>query len=106
VAGKNERQRRQARERHRRQQEQRVVRQRQVRQRWLIGLSGVLVLALIGTLLLVFLPGGKAKKASASPSNTLSFLRLLASIPTTLRKPHRKHSTAWRNSRAIPRCWP
>ena len=43
MAGKNERQRRQARERHRRQQEQRQVRQRQVRQRWLIGLSGVLV---------------------------------------------------------------
>jgi len=72
VAGKNERQRRQARERHRRQQEQRVVRQRQVRQRWLIGLSGVLVLALIGSLLLVFLPGGKAKKASASPSKSPS----------------------------------
>jgi peptidyl-prolyl cis-trans isomerase B (cyclophilin B) len=72
VAGKNERQRRQARERHRRQQEQRLVRQRQVRQRWLIGLSGVLVLALIGSLLLVFLPGGKAKKASASPSKSPS----------------------------------
>ena len=72
MAGKNERQRRQARERHRRQQEQRVVRQRQVRQRWLIGLSGVLVLALIGSLLLVFLPGGKAKKASASPSKSPS----------------------------------
>jgi peptidyl-prolyl cis-trans isomerase B (cyclophilin B) len=72
VAGKNERQRRQARERHRRQQEQRQVRQRQVRQRWLIGLSGVLVLALIGSLLLVFLPGGKAKKASASASKSPS----------------------------------
>ena len=45
MAGKNERQRRIARERHRRQQEQRLVRQRQVRRRWLIGLSGVLVLA-------------------------------------------------------------
>ena len=72
MAGKNERQRRQARERHRRQQEQRVVRQRQVRQRWLIGLSGVLVLALVGSLLFVFLPGGKAKKASASASKSPS----------------------------------
>jgi peptidyl-prolyl cis-trans isomerase B (cyclophilin B) len=72
VAGKNERQRRQARERHRRQQEQRLVRQRQVRQRWLIGLSGVLVLVLVGSLLFVFLPSGKAKKASASASKSPS----------------------------------
>jgi peptidyl-prolyl cis-trans isomerase B (cyclophilin B) len=72
VAGKNERQRRQARERYRRQQEQRSVRQRQVRQRWLIGLSGVLVLALVGSLLAVFLPSGKPKKASASASKSPS----------------------------------
>ncbi len=72
MAGKNERQRRQARERYRRQQEQRLVRQRQVRKRWLIGLSGFLVLALVGSLLLVLLPGGKAKKASASASKSPS----------------------------------
>jgi peptidyl-prolyl cis-trans isomerase B (cyclophilin B) len=72
VAGKNERQRRQARERYRRQQEQRQVRQRQVRQRWLIGLSGVLVLALVGSLLFVFLPGGKAKKPAAAASKSPS----------------------------------
>jgi peptidyl-prolyl cis-trans isomerase B (cyclophilin B) len=72
VAGKNERQRRQARERHRRQQEQRVVRQRKVRQRWLIGLSGVLVLALVGSLLAVFLPSGKAKKPAAAASKSPS----------------------------------
>ena len=72
MAGKNERQRRQARERHRRQQEQRLARQRQVRQRWLIGLSGFLVLALVGSLLWVFLPGGNAKKASASASKSPS----------------------------------
>ncbi len=72
MAGKNERQRRQARERYRRQQEQRVVRQRQVRQRWLIGLSGVLVLALVGSLLAVFLPGGKPKKAAAAASKSPS----------------------------------
>ena len=72
MAGKNERQRRQARERHRRQQEQRLVKQRQVRQRWLIGLSGVLVLALVGALLAVFLPSGKAKKPTAAASKSPS----------------------------------
>jgi peptidyl-prolyl cis-trans isomerase B (cyclophilin B) len=72
VAGKNERQRRIARERHRRQQEQRLVRQRQVRQRWLIGLSGVLVLALVGSLLAVFLPSGKPKKPAAAASKSPS----------------------------------
>jgi peptidyl-prolyl cis-trans isomerase B (cyclophilin B) len=72
VAGKNERQRRIARERHRRQQEQRLVRQRQVRQRWLIGLSGVLVLALVGSLLAVFLPSGKTKKPAAAASKSPS----------------------------------
>ncbi|HEY3647523.1 MAG TPA: peptidylprolyl isomerase [Streptosporangiaceae bacterium] len=72
MAGKNERQRRIARERHRRQQEQRLVRQRQVRQRWLIGLSGVLVLALVGSLLAVFLPSGKTKKPTAAASKSPS----------------------------------
>ena len=72
MAGKNERQRRIARERHRRQQEQRLVRQRQVRKRWLIGLSGVLVLALVGSLLAVFLPSGKAKKPAAAASKSPS----------------------------------
>jgi peptidyl-prolyl cis-trans isomerase B (cyclophilin B) len=72
VAGKNERQRRQARERHRRQQEQRIARQRQVRRRWAIGTLAVLVAAGVGTLLLVFLPGGSAKKASASASKSPS----------------------------------
>ena len=68
MAGKNERQRRQARERHRRQQEQRSVRQREVRRRWAIGTLAVLVAAGVGTLLLIFLPSGSAKKASASAS--------------------------------------
>ena len=72
MAGKNERQRRIARERHRRQQEQRFVRQRQVRRRWLIGLSGVLVLALVGTLLAVLLPSGKTKKPAAAASKSPS----------------------------------
>jgi peptidyl-prolyl cis-trans isomerase B (cyclophilin B) len=72
VAGKNERQRRQAREKHRRQQEQRLVRQRQVRRRWAIGTLAVLVAAGVGTLLLIFLPGGSAKKASAAASKSPS----------------------------------
>jgi peptidyl-prolyl cis-trans isomerase B (cyclophilin B) len=72
VAGKNERQRRQAREKHRRQQEQRLVRQRQVRRRWAIGTLAVLVVAGVGTLLLIFLPSGGAKKASASASKSPS----------------------------------
>jgi len=72
VAGKNERQRRQAREKHRRQQEQRLARQRQVRRRFAIGTLAVLVVAAVGTLLLIFLPGGSAKKASASPSKSPS----------------------------------
>jgi peptidyl-prolyl cis-trans isomerase B (cyclophilin B) len=72
VAGKNERQRRQAREKHRRQQEQRLARQRQIRRRWAIGTLAVLVVAGVGTLLLVFLPGGSPKKASASASKSPS----------------------------------
>jgi len=72
VAGKNERQRRQAREKHRRQQEQRLARQRQVRRRWAIGTLAVLVAAGVGTLLLIFLPGGTPKKASASASKSPS----------------------------------
>jgi peptidyl-prolyl cis-trans isomerase B (cyclophilin B) len=72
VAGKNERQRRQAREKHRRQQEQRLARQRQIRRRWAAGTVAVLVAALIGSLLLVFLPGGSHKKASASASKSPS----------------------------------
>jgi len=70
VAGKNERQRRQARERYRRQQQQRAVRQRQVRRRWVIGLSAVAAVGLIAGLLVVFLPGGSGKSASASASKS------------------------------------
>ena len=72
MAGKNERQRRQAREKHRRQQEQRLARQQQVRRRWAIGTLAVLVAAGVGTLLLIFLPGGTPKKASASASHSPS----------------------------------
>ena len=73
MAGKNERQRRQARERYRRQQEQRVVRQRQVRKRWVTGVCAVAAAGLIAALLVVFLPGsGKNASASASKSPTPS----------------------------------
>jgi peptidyl-prolyl cis-trans isomerase B (cyclophilin B) len=70
VAGKNERQRRIARERHRRQQEQRSARQRQMRRRGLIGTGVVLAVALIASLLVVFLPGGGAKKPAAAASKS------------------------------------
>ena len=72
MAGKNERQRRQARERYRRQQESRVTRQRRVRKRWLTGISAVAAVGLIVALLVVFLPGGSGKKASASASASAS----------------------------------
>ena len=72
MAGKNERQRRQARERYRRQQEQRSARRLQVRRRWAIATLAVLVAAGVGTLLLIFLPSGGAKKASASASKSPS----------------------------------
>ena len=72
MAGKNERQRRQAREKYRRQQELRVARQRQVRKRWLTGISAVLAAGLIAALVVVLLPNGGAKKPSASASKSPS----------------------------------
>jgi peptidyl-prolyl cis-trans isomerase B (cyclophilin B) len=70
VAGRSDRQRRQARERYRRQRELRVARQRQVRRRWVTGVSAVAVAALIAALLAVFLPSGHGKSASASASKS------------------------------------
>jgi peptidyl-prolyl cis-trans isomerase B (cyclophilin B) len=70
VAGKNERQRRQAREKHRRQQELRAARQRVVRKRWLVGISAVAAVGLLAGLLVVFLPGGTAKKPTADSSKS------------------------------------
>jgi peptidyl-prolyl cis-trans isomerase B (cyclophilin B) len=72
VAGKNERQRRQAREKYRRQQEVRQARQRQLRKRWVTVGSAVVAVGLIAALLVVFLPGGSGKKASASSSKSPS----------------------------------
>jgi peptidyl-prolyl cis-trans isomerase B (cyclophilin B) len=70
VAGKNDRQRRQARERYRRQQEQRAEKRRRVRNRWITGISAAAVAGLIAALLVVFLPGGSGKNASASSSKS------------------------------------
>lgn len=72
MAGKNERQRRQAREKYRRQQEQRRARQQQIRKRWLIGGSAFMAVLLIVSLLLVFLPGSSPKKAAATASKSPS----------------------------------
>jgi peptidyl-prolyl cis-trans isomerase B (cyclophilin B) len=70
VAGKSERQRRQARERYRRQQEERLARQQRLRKRWLAGGAVVLAAALVVSLLLVFLPGGGSKHPTASASKS------------------------------------
>ena len=94
MAGKNERQRRQARERYRRQQEQRYARQRQVRRRTLIGLSGVLALALIGSLLAVFLPGGSPKHPAASASKSADPLHRTATATAVAEPAHHCSYTA------------
>ncbi len=70
MAGKNERQRRIARERYRRQQQERLARQRQMRKRGLIGAGAVLAAALVALLLVVFLPSGSPKHAAASASKS------------------------------------
>jgi len=49
-----------------------MARQQKVRRRWAIGTLAVLVAAGVGTLLLVFLPGGGAKKPTASASKSPS----------------------------------
>ncbi len=72
MAGKSERQRRQAREKHRRQQELRLARQRVIRKRWLTGLAAVVAAGLIAGLVVAFLPSGGAKKPSASASKSAS----------------------------------
>ena len=87
MAGKNERQRRQARERYRRQQEQRVARQRQVRKRWVTGVSAVAAAGLIAALLVVFLPGESGKNASASPSKSPSASASASSSAGTVAEP-------------------
>lgn len=80
MAGKSERQRRQAREKHRRQQELRLARQRVIRKRWLTGFAAVLAAGLIAGLLVAFLPGGGAKKPSASASASASATTSAATV--------------------------
>jgi peptidyl-prolyl cis-trans isomerase B (cyclophilin B) len=70
VAGKSERQRRQAREKYRRQQELRAARQRQLRKRWLTGVIAIAAAGLLAALLVVVLPSGNGKNASASSSTS------------------------------------
>jgi len=72
VAGKNERQRRIAREKHRRQQELRMARRRQRRKRGLIVLSFILGAALTASLLAVYVFGGSTTHPSASASKSPS----------------------------------
>jgi peptidyl-prolyl cis-trans isomerase B (cyclophilin B) len=88
VAGKNDRQRRQARERFRRQQELRMARQQKVRKRALVGLSGVVVAGLLAALLVVFIPGGKGKtSASASSSPTATTSASASASASTIAEP-------------------
>jgi peptidyl-prolyl cis-trans isomerase B (cyclophilin B) len=82
VAGKNERQRRQARERYRRQQEERYARQRKMRRRGLVGAGAVLAAALIASLLVVFLPGGSPKHPAASASKSATPSPTATATPT------------------------
>ncbi len=90
MAGRSERQRRQAREKYRRQQELRIARQRQIRKRALVVVSGVAVLGLLAALLVVFLPGGKAKtnaSATSSPTATASASASASATAATVAEP-------------------
>jgi peptidyl-prolyl cis-trans isomerase B (cyclophilin B) len=87
VAGKNERQRRIARERYRRQQEERLSRQRRMRKRGLIGGSALLAAALIASLLVVFLPGGSTKHPAASASKSATPSPSATASATTVAEP-------------------
>jgi peptidyl-prolyl cis-trans isomerase B (cyclophilin B) len=87
VAGRNDRQRRKARERYRRQQEQRYVRQRRFRKRALIGISAVAAAGLIAGLLAAFLPSGGAKHPTASPSKSASASASASPSASTVAEP-------------------
>jgi peptidyl-prolyl cis-trans isomerase B (cyclophilin B) len=102
VAGKTERQRRQAREKHRRQQELRIARQRRVRKRLITGISAVAVLGLIAALLVLFLPSGGAKKPSASSSKKATASASATASAATVAEPAH-HCTYTKVSTAAPR---
>jgi peptidyl-prolyl cis-trans isomerase B (cyclophilin B) len=72
VAGKQERQRKLARERWERQQERRVERQRKIRQRGAIGGSAAAVIAIIVGAYFLFGTSGKTPSAAATPKPTPS----------------------------------
>ena len=94
MAGKSERQRRQAREKHRRQQQERWARQRQLRRRWLTGLSAVVAAGLIAGLLVVFLPGGGGKPAAAASKSPKATASASASASTVAEPAHHCTYTA------------
>jgi peptidyl-prolyl cis-trans isomerase B (cyclophilin B) len=102
VAGRSERQRRQAREKHRRQQELRAARQRQLRKRWLTGISAVAVAGLIAGLVVVFLPSGSGKKPSASASKSPTASASATASAATVAEPAH-HCTYTKVSTAAPR---
>jgi peptidyl-prolyl cis-trans isomerase B (cyclophilin B) len=102
VAGKNERQRRQAREKHRRQQELRAARQRVVRKRWLTGISAVAAAGLVAALLVVFLPGGTAKKPTADSSKSPKATASATASAATVAEPAH-HCTYTKDNTAAPR---
>ena len=102
MAGRSERQRRQAREKHRRQQELRAARQRQLRKRWLTGISAVAVAGLIAGLVVVFLPSGSGKKASASASKSPTASASATPTAATVAEPAH-HCTYTKVSTAAPR---
>ena len=90
MAGKSERQRRQAREKYRRQQEERIARQRVLRKRWLTGISAVAAVGLIAGLLVAFLPGSAKKPAAAaskSPSASASASASATASAATVAEP-------------------
>jgi len=87
VAGRSDRQRRQARERYRRQQELRIARQRKVRKRALVGVTAVALAGLLAALLVVFLPGGSGKKANAAASHSATASPSASASATTVAEP-------------------
>jgi peptidyl-prolyl cis-trans isomerase B (cyclophilin B) len=87
VAGRSDRQRRQAREKHRRQQELRMARQRTVRKRALVGVTAVALAALLAVLLVVFIPSGGAKKANASATHSATASPTASASATTVAEP-------------------
>src|ERR1700683_5527284 len=84
----------------------RTVTQRQVRKRWLTGFSAVAAAGLVAALLVVFLPGGSAKKdpsASAKKSASASASASATATASTVAEPahHCTYTTATPVSRKV-----